>query len=414
MNLKLLRLEKYFLPYTYTLCTQTYNIVGLALFFVQIVLYCYYIQVQYVVAIVVQWITRKKHYLLMCLAIVMAWITYVVWAKICSLTASNMSLRSENDFLRSEIQALNDSFTYEIHVIKDQNQKLMEQNQTLMKENHKLIDQIQKLTNQYQMLVDQNQTLTMQNHELKDQVQKLTNQYQMLVDQNQTLTVQNHKLIDKVQKLEDQHQLSVNQNEKLTKDNQQLMKHIDQYEANHDMIVMQVFYIKKWMDPISKLEEHIKHVIRYCKLMKKFYAGSDEMDRLRQLIKYDVDEGDDEIIVPKAIELIMKFKKECDKLMNALLSMDFEEMKDLQDGTTTDKIEVMMDNLLVEVTYLQSQKRANEQQRANEQRRANAQRNAVPRNTGSSNTGLQSNSLVGIVIDVGYRFIKWVGGWLFS
>ena len=306
-------------------------------------------------AIVVQWITRKKHYLLMCLAIVMAWITYAVWAKICSLTASNMSLRSGNDFLRSEIQALNDSF------------------------------------------------------------QKLTNQYRMLMDQNQTLTMQNHRLMDKVQKLEDQHQLSVNQNEKLTKDNQQLMKHIDQYDANHGMIVMQVIYIKKWMDPISKLEEHIKHVIRYCKLKKKFYVGSDEIDRLRQLITYDVDEGDDEIIVPKAIELIMKFKKECDKLMNALLSMDFEEMKDLQDSTTTDKIEGMMDNLLVEVTYLQSQKRANEQQRANEQRRANAQRNAVPpRNTGSSNTGLQSNSLVDIVIDVGYRFIKWVGGWLFS
>jgi len=317
-----------------------------------------------------------------------------------------MSLKSENDFLRSEIQALSDSFRSEIDVIKDQNQKLMKHNQTLMKEKHKLIIQIQKVTDQYQILINKNQTLTMQNRELMDQVQQLTNHYRILMDQNQTLTVQNHKLMDKVQRLTDQHQLSMNQNEELTKNNKQLIKQANEREV---MITMQVYYIKKWMDPIGKLEEHIQHVIQYCKLKQKFYASSDEMDKLRQQITYDVEEGDDEIIVPKAVELIIKFKKECDKFLNALLLMDFEEMKDLQDGTTTYKIDGMMDNFLVEVTHLQSQKRVNEQ------RKANARRNAVPlRNTGSSNTGLQSSSLVGIVIDAGYRFIKWVGGWLFS
>ena len=77
------------------------------------------------------------------------------------------------------------------------------------------------------------------------------------------------------------------------------------------------------------------------------------MDRKRQLIKYDVDEDDDKIIVPKAVELILKFKKESDRYLNALISMNFEKMKQLQDDTTIDKIEEMMDNFVVEIANLQ-------------------------------------------------------------
>ena len=159
------------------------------------------------VAAAVQWVMRKKHYLLVCLTIVLAWIIYAVWA-------------------------------------------------------------------------DLNQTLTLQNHELKE----LTYQYLILVSQNQTLTKQNHKLIDEVQNFADQYQLSMDLNEMLTKDNQQLMEKVMQYETSHGLISMQIYYIEKWMDLIGKLEDHIKHVIRYCKLKKKFYAGSNEMDRLCKLI----------------------------------------------------------------------------------------------------------------------------------
>lgn len=345
-----------------------------------------------------------------------------------------MSLRIENHYLRSEIQMLNDSLRGEIHVTKNQNQKLMEQNQTLTRLRKKTEDlrrdiqmlnsslrgEILETKNQNQKLIKQNQTLSNENGNLRRDIQMLNgslrgeirvikNQNQKLIKQNQTLLRQNKELKDQIQKLTDQNQLSVDQNKKLTKDNEQLRYQVEQHETKRVMIIKQVKYIKKWMDPIGKLEEHIHHVIRYCKLKKKFYAGSDEMDRLRRLITYDVDEGDDEIIVPKAVELIMKFKEECYNLMNALSSMDFETMRYLQYRTTTDEIEGMMDNFLVEIGHLQSQRREYERQRAN------AQRNAVPtRSTGSSNTGLQINSLAGIAIDVGYRFLKWVGGWLFS
>jgi len=181
--------------------------------------------------------------------------------------------------------------------------------------------------------------------------------------------------------------------------NQRMMSQIKQYENSHDMIVIQIGYIKKWMDPIGKLEEHIQHVIQYCKLKKKFYASSDEMDRLRQLIKYDLDEDDDEIIVPKAVELIIKFKKENDKYLNALLSMNFEKMKQLQDDTTTDKIEEMMDNFVVEIANLQ---------RDNAKRRA--QESAVKQR--SSTTALQSNSW-SISLNQIYKFVSWFIRWLF-
>jgi len=178
--------------------------------------------------------------------------------------------------------------------------------------------------------------------------------------------------------------------------NRNLVNQLKRYETKQDMIVMQVGYIKKWMDPISKLEEHIQQVIWYCRLKKKFYASSNEM---RQLIKYDLDEGDDDVIVPKAVELIMKFKKECNKYLNALLSMNFEEMKQLQDDTTTDKIEDMMDNFLVEIANLQKE---NAQKRAQGGQR-------------SSTTAVQSiswSTVKGAAYQL-YKFVSWFVRWLF-
>ena len=154
------------------------------------------------------------------------------------------------------------------------------------------------------------------------EIKSLKDQNDLIITENLNLTDQNQNLLD--------------QNEMLTKQKQELMGQVKQYETNHDLIVLQVGYIKKWMDPIGKLEEHIQNVIRYCKLKNKFYADPEEMDKLRQQITYDVDEGDDEIIVPLAIALILKFKQKSDKLITVLQSMNFEEMKGQQDDTSTD------------------------------------------------------------------------------
>ena len=149
--------------------------------------------------------------------------------------------------------------------------------------------------------------------------------------------------------------------------------------------------------------------------MNKFYADSEEMDRLRQQIAYDVEEGDDEIIVPLAVELIMKFKKNSDKLMNALRSMDFEEMKQLQDSTSTDKIEKMMDDFLNEVAIMQLQKRVKAQKEAEAKtQESTTASHRGPATQQSSTTAVQSTSWKDITVGVVYKLLSWVGKWLFS
>jgi len=147
------------------------------------------------------------------------------------------------------------------------------------------------------------------------------------------------------------------------------------------------------MEAIGKLEEHAHYVIQYCKLKKEFsefYFNPDEAEklyRLRRLIKYDIDEDDDKIIVPLALELVMKFKKESDKYLNALFSMDFEQMKQLQSDTTTDQIEDLMRNTLAQLSTFNSRRKG---------------------------SVLLIKSLSGMVQNVVNKLIAWVGHWLFS
>jgi len=202
---------------------------------------------------------------------------------------------------------------------------------------------------------------------------------------NTNLTLKNKDFRDELILLKDQ-------NQDITELNQKLLDWVKQKETSHDVIVgRQVYYIKKWMDPIGKLEEHILHVIEYCKLKKEFsefYFNPDEMDRLhrlRRLIKYDIDEGDDEIIVPLALELIAKFKRESDKYLNALLSMNFEEMKQLQDDSTTDQTEDIMRDVLENISALKSRRKG---------------------------SALQIKSLVDMVGNAVSKLIPWVGHWV--
>ena len=209
-----------------------------------------------------------------------------------------------------------------------------------------------------------------------------------------SLWIKNTNLTSKNKALRDELNLLKDQNQNITELNQELLYWIKQKETSHDVIVrQQVYYIKKWMDRIGKLEEHIRHVIEYCKLKKKFsefYFNPDEMNRLhslRRLIKYDIDEDDDEIIVPLALELIAKFKRESDKYLNALLSMDFEEMKQLQDDSTADQTEDVMRDFLENISTLKS------------------------RRNGSV---VQINSFADMVGNAVSKLISWVGHWLFS
>ena len=140
-----------------------------------------------------------------------------------------------------------------------------------------------------------------------------------------------------------------------------LAKEADQLHAEHDIWSAQIIYIQKWMEPITELEYHMYTIIHYRKLQKRqseFYSFSEEereqMAELRKFIGYDVDASHVDEIVVKAIDLIAKFKIECQKFLDALLYRDVEEMKNLQAQTNMEKIKEKMEDFAKEVIGLHS------------------------------------------------------------
>ena len=80
------------------------------------------------------------------------------------------------------------------------------------------------------------------------------------------------------------------------------------------------------------------------------------MDELHSKITYDFDESYANEIISRAIDLIMKFNKECKKFMNALLLKDLEEMKSLQTNTNMNMIKEKMNEFVEEVSGFKYQK----------------------------------------------------------
>jgi len=193
-----------------------------------------------------------------------------------------------------------------------------------------------------------------------------------------------------------------NQQQKLMEQTEQ----IEKFENDRDVITGQIRYINKWMVPIKELENHVQYVVEYCDLKKQqseFYFSPEDQERMAVLhrkIGYSLDEDDDSIIVPKAIELIIKFRKECDKFMSALSSMDFDKMRALQAYTNTDRIKDMMEDFTREVLKLKSLKR--KFKRSNDHMHDSA--------THSTDTGLQTRGLFSTIGSVLDSFGSWLWG----
>ena len=206
----------------------------------------------------------------------------------------------------------------------------------------------------------------------------------------------NNTLRDKIHVIQNQEQKLMEQNEQ-----------IEQFENDRDVIAEQIKYINKWMGPIKELESHVQYVTEYCDLKKQqseFYFSPEDEEKMAVLhrkIGYNIDQDDDSIIVPKAIELIAKFRKECDKFMSALSSMDFDKMRALQAYTNMDIVkEDTRENFTREVLKLQSLKR--KWKRSNDHMHDSV--------TFSTDTSLQSQgifSTIGSAID---SFASWFWG----
>ena len=270
---------------------------------------CLKMQVQFIIVSIASWIRENAYYLLGII------ISVLVASVFCSIWIKNNDFKDEKLSLQYEIQIINKSLLSEIRIFKDQNQKTIEQLQQVTEQKQDLRNENQKLIEKHQNLVEQNERLTEQTKNLMEQSKRFTEKTKKLMEQNERFTEQTKNLME--------------QNERLTEQTKNLTEQIKQSDDDHIVISYQVTYIERWITSINTLEDHMYHVIRYCQLMRKeseFYSNDkakEEMIKLRHNIGYDVNEDDDDIIIPKAIEVIMKFKKECKKFLNALTYMNF-------------------------------------------------------------------------------------------
>ena len=215
-------------------------------------------------------------------------------------------LKTENSSCIEEKQQLENSFRDQLHSVKEEKQQLLDDKTKL--ENF-FRDQLQSVKEEKEKLQDEK---TKSEIFFRNQLQSITDKYQKLLDEKD-----------------------------------QLLKRIDQTNANYDVYSTQILYIQSWMTPIEKLLDHIYLVI-HCSESKK--------EQFCRKIEYDFDENHANEIIITAINLTMKYKKECKKFLTALLFRRIEEMKKLQATTNVETIEETMKEFIEEVSGFKYQK----------------------------------------------------------
>ena len=287
-------------------------------------------------------------------------------------------LQKEIDLSKLELQSSKDYS----QTLLDQNDQLENDKTELLNRNQKLIDENEQIKAEFQSdhqnLLNENQKLIMKKNQIEVELQSIKNDLQKLIDQtnqlrkeidlsklelqsskeySQTLLDQNNQLQKKIDRIKVDLESIKEESEKLRKENESLQEEIDQLTHVHKVYRNQTKYIQIWMESTKQLEDHIKAVIHYSELKKKgseFYSYPEEekirMAELHREIGYDFHESHASEIIIKAINLIIKFKKECRKFMSALYLNKIEEMKTQQKRTDMKMIERMMKAFVEEVS----------------------------------------------------------------
>ena len=235
------------------------------------------------------------------------------------------------------------SLINEVFILKTENNSFRDQLQLVKEEKRQLQDEKAKLDISFR---DQLHSVKEEKQQLLDDKTKLENFFR---DQLQSVKEEKEKLQDEKTKSEiffrNQLQSITDKYQKLLDEKDQLLKRIDQINAYYDVYSTQILYIQSWMTPVEKLLDHIYQVI-HCS----------ERRELCRKIEYDFDENHANEIIIKTIHLIMKFKKQYKKFLNALLFKRIEEMKTLQATTNMETIEETMKEFIEEVSGFKYQR----------------------------------------------------------
>ena len=183
----------------------------------------------------------------------------------------------------------------------------------------------------------------------------------------------------------DQLQSVRNENQRLLEDKIKVLEKMDQIKDEQKIYNTQLQLIEKCMNLIDSLEKHVYAMIHCSESKRGRSLHADPM--LCSKVGYDLDESyAGELIILKAMDLIMKYKDVCTKFMDALLMKKIEEMKKQQAEYDMEKLKEKMKKLFEEV------------------RDANKKLAAVPKHQQSKEKDVKREGILSML----YKFGKWV------
>ena len=273
-----------------------------------------------------------------------------------STESTNQGLHDEKKELQNEI----DHNNAELKSVKDNVQKLLKDKEENEEKISQIIAELQSSKDNMQGLLEEKQT------------------FQKVIDQNNA----EFKLIR-------------SENQKLLEDQNKVLEKINQIKDEREVYSTQLLFIEKWIDSIDKLQEHAHAMVHCSESKRKRSSYADP--KLCIKISYDFDESYAGELILRAVDLIMKYKIECRKFLDALLLKRIDEMKNQQAIHDMNKIKERMEKLIEEVRDVKYQKRKADKPEVQ----------VVPKHQQSEERTVERGS--GILSTL-WKFAKWVGG----
>ena len=270
-----------------------------------------------------------------------------------STESTNQGLRDE----KKELQIERDHNNAELKSVKGNVQKLLKDKEENEKKISQIVAELQSSKDTMQGLLEEKQT------------------FQKIIDQNNT-----------------ELKLVKSENQKLLEDKNKVLENI---KDEREVYSTQLLFIEKWIDSIDKLQEHAHAMVHCSESKRKRSSYADP--KLCSKISYDFDESYAGELILRAVDLIMKYKIECRKFLDALLLKRIDEMKNQQAIHDMNKIKERMEKLIEEVRDVKYQKRKADKPEVQ----------VVPKHQQSEERTVERGS--GILSTL-WKFAKWVGG----
>ena len=204
--------------------------------------------------------------------------------------------------------------------------------------------------------------------------------------------------------------------QKMLKENNELLKKLGLADNDRVVYSTQVNHIQKCMEPIEKLEQHIYSVTK-CSESKKKGSKSEMCSE----INYDFEEGDSNIIIIIAIEMVIKFKKECKPFWDALLLKKVDEMRAQQANTSLKELERKMQQINKECsgyTYRKYKEEKARREKNDRDKYKEEKASQMPGNQqeekASQETNVGKQGVFGKIVTAVYNFGAWVGSVIFG